>query len=125
MMPAAVIAKLFTPIFAAGCSNSFFGFPSWWKYLAKQPSPPSCDINFTFPNDLWAVGLAVIDMLLYAAGMVAIFMIIFAGVGYITAGGNPEKAATARRRIYNSLIGLGIVMISISVVRFIGGRLGG
>jgi len=81
--------------------------------------------DFHFPGDTWAVGLAIIDMLLRLAGLVAIISIIIAGVSYITAAGTVEKTASARRRIYNSLIGLALVLIASGAVAFIGNTLGG
>lgn len=125
-----IFAKLGLFFFGEVCagSNTFFGFPHWWKYIKSSTNDPitgNCTPDFTFPDDVWAVVLAVTDMLLYLAGIVAVVSIIVAGIGYITSGGNPEKAASARRRIYNSLVGLGIVIVSISVVSFIGSQLGG
>ena len=63
-------------------------------------------------------------MLLYLAGIVAVISIIIAGISYITSQGNAEKAASARRRIVNSLIGVAAVVIASVVVRFIGDRVG-
>jgi hypothetical protein len=121
-----VLEKLSTPLFAATtCSHSFFFFPSWWEYLPTQPTPPACSITFNFPSDIWAVGLALLDILLRVAGFIAIISIIIAGVGYITSSGNPENAAKARKRIYNSLIGLAIVFVASGAVAFIGNKLGG
>ena len=115
--------------FAAACiikSHSFFGFPPWWKYVksTEQDALGTCVPKFNFPNDIWAVAFAVTDMLLYLAGIVAVVSIIIAGVSHITSDGNPEKAAAARKRIWNSLIGLGIVLVAAGFVSFIGNKLG-
>ena len=120
------LVKIISPVFAATtCSHSFFFFPSWWEYLKTQPSPPDCSITFNFPSDILLVGLALIDILIRVAGLIAIVSIIVAGIGYITSGGNAENAAKARRRIYNALIGLAIVAVASGVVAFIGNSLGG
>ncbi len=108
---------------ATTCKHPFFFLPTWWEYIKPQPSPPNCSIAFTFPGDLLTVGLAVVDMLLRVAGLVAIVSIIIAGVQYITASGMVEKTASARKRIYNALIGLAIVAIASGVVAFIGNTL--
>lgn len=105
---------------ATSCSHSFFFLPSWWEYLPKQPSPPDCQVSLTFPQDTWAIGLAVLDMLLRIGGFVAVISIIIAGVQYITSMGEPEKGAAARKRLTNSLIGLIIVLIASGAVAFIG-----
>jgi hypothetical protein len=110
---------------AATCNHSFFFLPSWWEFLPKQPSPPICNISFTFPGDILSIGLAILDMLLRVGGFVAVISIIVAGVQYIMASGNPEKGASARKRLTNSLIGLAIVLIATGVVSFIGNQIGG
>lgn len=101
----------------------FFVVPPWWQYLDGKEEFGQCMPVFTFPNDILPVGLAIVDMLLRLAGLIAIISIIIAGVGYITAGGAVEKTASARKRIYNSLIGLAIVAIASGVVAFIGNKL--
>ncbi len=110
---------------AAACSHTFFFFPTWWEYLKTQPKLPDCSVTFSFPHDILPVGLAIVDMLMRVAGLIAIVSIIIAGVGYITAAGDVQKTASARKRIYNSLIGLAIVAIASGVVAFIGNSLGG
>jgi hypothetical protein len=113
--------------FGIACSsdNFFFILPPWYKYLDLAPDDNGyCTVqNFSFPADLLPVGFAVLDMLIRLAGLVAVVMVIFAGVSYMTAQGNAEKAASARRRIYQSLIGLVIVFVAAGFVSFIGNKL--
>lgn len=105
--------------------NPFFGFPHWWQYLdgEKDAFNQNCVPKVTMPDGLWAVGLAVIDILLYLAGIVAVVSIIISGVMYVTSQGNSEKAASARKRIINSFIGLAIVLFATGIVGFIGSKL--
>src|SRR3989344_4521680 len=100
----------------------FFVLPPWWEYLEGKIEFGQCTPDFTFPNDILPVSLAIVDMLLRVAGLIAIIAIIIAGVSYITAGGMVEKTASARKRIYNSLIGLAIVAVASGVVAFIGNK---
>ncbi len=93
--------------------------------MPKQPQPPNCNISVHFPGDLWAIGLAVLDMLLRIGGFLAVISIIIAGVQYITSMGEPEKGASARKRLTNSLIGLVIILIASGVVAWIGNTVGG
>ena len=108
-------------------SNPFFGFAHWWKYISKGEKDVfgNCTPVVTFPDGIWAIAFAVADMLLYLAGLVAVFAIIVSGVMYLTADGNPEQAKAARRRIYNSIIGLAIVLVAAPTVAFLGNRIGG
>lgn len=113
--------------FVLGCTignNPFFGFPHWWKYLNAQSDPTGkCVPAFNSPSDTWAVGLAIIDMLLHLAGIVAVVSIIIAGVSYIMAAGATDKITSARKRIVNSLVGLAIVLVASALVSFIGNSL--
>lgn len=101
--------------------RSFFGFPHWWKYLTGEMDPVGkCSPAFNFPSSFLPVGLAVIDMLLRLAGLVAVISIIIAGITYITSAGSVDKATSARKRIVNALVGLAIVFIATALVTFIG-----
>jgi hypothetical protein len=108
---------------AAACQKGdFFLLPAWWKYL--QVNTSDCSIIFNFPGDLWLVALALLDILLRIGGMVAVVMIIVAGVRYMTSTGNTEKAVSARKTAVNALIGLAITLIATALVAFIGNRIG-
>lgn len=115
---------------APGQSNSFFGFPNWWKYVKEGTDDglgrcvPKFDLSGGL-SPLWSIAFAIVDMLLYLAGIVAVIMIIIGGISYITSSGNAEKAAQARGKIIDALIGLAIVVLASAVVSFIGNRLGG
>ncbi len=124
-MLAVYISKLSSFFAAIPCNkHGFFFLPPWWEFLPEGKFAGDCSIqSFNFPGDLLAVGLAVVDMLLRVAGLVAIVSVIIAGISYITAGGQVEKTASARKRIYNSLIGLAIVAIASGFVAFIGNTL--
>lgn len=104
-------------------AHKFFFLPPWWEYLEGVDTGLTCAPKFTFPSDILPVGLAIIDMLLRVAGLVAIVSIIIAGVAYITAGGDVQKTASARKRIYNALIGLAVVAVASGFVAFIGNKL--
>lgn len=114
------------PLFAAPCAKTFFFFlPPWWNYLETTSTTAGCSIAFTPPGDIWLVGLAILDILLRVAGFVAVVSIMIAGASHVFSGGSPEKAASARKRMYNSLIGLAIALIATALVTFIGRQLGG
>jgi len=48
----------------------------------------------------------LIKLLIVAGGLFALFNIIFAGYGYMSAGDDPKKVAAASAKIWQSLIGL-------------------
>ncbi len=104
--------------------HHFFGFPHWWKYITngEYDAFGKCAPKVNFPNDIWLIGLALVDMLLFLAGIVAVISIVVAGVQYTTTMGNSEKGVSARKRIVNSIIGLAIVLVATALVNFIGSK---
>ncbi len=119
--------------FADGCSSSsFFGLPTWYKYLnltttTNSYGSTSCDFsNFTFwpPDNFLLILLAILDMLLYVSGFVAVIFVIFGGVQYITSQGNPESTKKAQSTIMNALIGMVISILAATAVNYIGLQFG-
>jgi hypothetical protein len=128
-MFAIFMAKLgaFFGAFGAACNlpgshtNQFFFFPHWWEYLSgHRDELNTCVPNVNFPDGLWLIGLAILDMLLALAGFVAVVSIIIAGAQLILAEGSPEKATNARSRLINSLVGLAIAASATGIVRVVG-----
>jgi len=111
----------------AKCSNGFFGLPPWYKYLKLDPG--TCEvIDFTLlgtgsNSGLLLIALAIIDLLLRLAGIVAVAFVIWGGFDYITSQAEPDKLAQARHKIINALIGLGLAIMATSIVVFVGNRL--
>ena len=107
----------------------FFGLPHWWKYLpensGREDGTGACVPHISKLTDLWYIALSLIDILLTAAGILAFIYIVYAGVLFVLSQGEPDKAKGARQRIINASIGLVIVMIAASIVRFVGATLGG
>lgn len=111
---------------ASGCSNTFLGFPTWYKYLnVIQDSSGSCTVDAasTGGSTVVLVIMGIFDMTLYLAGMVAVFFIMYAGFKMLTAAGESQKIASGRTTLINALVGLVIAIISSQIVAFIAGRL--
>ena len=51
-------------------------------------------------------------------GVLAVIMVIYAGIQLIISLGNSEKVATARRTIIYSIAGLVIIILSSTIVNF-------
>jgi hypothetical protein len=75
----------------------------------------------------WGLGTAdlkgtVINILQWVLGLlalVAVIMIIFGGVQWMTAGGNEDKIEKAKKIISAAVIGLIIVMLAWAIVIFV------
>jgi len=63
--------------------------------------------------------LVIINLLLYAAGIVCIIAIIYGGIMYIASNGDQAKVTKARGSIINGIISAVIVMLAIVAVRII------
>lgn len=55
--------------------------------------------------------------ILSVAGAVALFMLIVGGITYMTAGGDEQKATTAKKMIAVTILGLTLILISYSVIK--------
>lgn len=134
MVASIIIAILnFPKVFASTCntSSTFFGLPTWYKYLpvtAGTGTNGACDFSHFVlwpPDNLLLIALAVLDMLLTLAGVIAIVFVIYGGVRYVLSQGQPENTKAAQSAIINALIGLTICILAATLVNFIGYRLGG
>jgi hypothetical protein len=115
--------------FAASCTpkanaGGFFGLPHWYEYLQGETDPISgkCIPKINNWSDLWAIALAVVDILLVIGGLVAVVFVIYGGFQYITSQGEPDKTAAAKSTITNAIVGLVIILLAIGIVSFIGNK---
>jgi len=117
-------------------SAGFLGFPTWYKYLNVVPEldGSSCSVvgppgtSIYNPEVDWQkasgyVALAVVEILLRIAALVAVGYVMYGGFRYITSQGDPEGAKTARQTIINGLIGLVIGLVATGAVAFIANQL--
>ena len=102
--------------------RSFFTLiPTWYEYLQTDEVDGSCVVSkFDIPGDVWKILLAVVDIILRIAGVVAVVFVIRAGFAYVLSRGNPSEAAKARQMIIDALIGVGIASIATVLVAFLG-----
>lgn len=112
--------------FAAGCgNNSFFGLPTWYQYLktGMNGTTGRCEIDFNMPGDIPLILLAIVDILLRVAGLVAVAFVIYGGVQYVVSQGEADKTAKAKGTIINALVGMVLAILAATIVGFIGNRL--
>lgn len=113
-----------TEIFAASCKTSFFGIPVWYKYLpTKDDAINQCVPVLKGLNDLWLIGLALVEILTRVAVFVAIGFIIYAGIKYSASRGNADKVNTAKFTILDALTGLVIAIVATAVISFLAERI--
>lgn len=59
----------------------------------------------------------IINLLGLIAGAVAVYFIIYAGIRYISSGGNKTGSDAAKNQLINAIVGICIVLIAYSIVK--------
>lgn len=86
--------------------------------LGTVTFPSSFDLNANqILNNLVNVFIAV-------GGLIFFFMLLFGGIRFMTAGGDPKNSESARKTITNAIIGLLIVVSAFLVTTVLGELLG-
>lgn len=80
---------------------------------------PLCDQQNTAQNDIFDIVQTVINILLIAAGIVAVIMIIIGGFRYVTSNGDANAATAARNTIMYAVVGLIIAGLAFVIVNFV------
>ena len=78
---------------------------------ARESGLPETDVRF--------VVIRLINMVLGLLGIVTTVIIIYAGLTWLTSGGNDEKINKAKKTLGAATIGLVLVMMSYTISRFI------
>ena len=121
-----MMTAIFQLFAATNCSNTFFGIPPWYKYLAVAGKlNGQCQITtLNLPGDLTLVALGFLDILLRVAGIAAVGYVVYGGIQYVVSQGEPARTKAAQGTIINALIGLAVTIISVALVSFIGNAVG-
>ncbi len=61
----------------------------------------------------------VINIILYAVGIIAVVMMIFGGFQYITSAGDTAKVTKAKNTILYGIIGLVVAILAYAIVNFV------
>lgn len=69
--------------------------------------------------DVIDIILKLIQLLLMAGGAVGAFFIVKSGIDYITAFGNDQKATTGKNGLTAAIVGIVLVVLAFTLVRFI------
>lgn len=67
----------------------------------------------------------IITVLFLIAGVIAVIMIIVGGFQFVTSSGDSSKAAKGRTTLIYAVVGLVVVMMSATIVRFMVNKLTG
>ena len=70
-------------------------------------------------RDIRSTVADIINVALGLLGIVAVVIMLIGGFEWMTAGGNEDKVADARKRIFAGIIGLAIIMSSWALTTFV------
>lgn len=119
--PAAVLAQTASAQACNKSSGAFLQIPTWYQYLTLDAD---CSVKeFAFRADVFKVAVALLDILLYFAGVVAFCFTVWAGFKFVLSRGNPTEAAKARQAVIDAVIGLVIAISAAAIVGFFGEQL--
>jgi hypothetical protein len=77
-------------------------------------------------GDFKSLLLTIINYFLGFLGVLAVLMVIYGGVLYITASGDPQKADKGKKIIMYAIIGIVIILLSFALINTVlGAALGG
>ncbi|MCL2869194.1 pilin [Candidatus Saccharibacteria bacterium] len=66
---------------------------------------------------------ALVNTALFIVGVISVVMIIYAGIRYQTAAGDPAKIKTAQHTLTYAIVGLIIAILAYAIVNFVIGQL--
>ena len=92
-------------------------FSSAWSSCTDKTSVPGQEVATL--NCIPVILGNIINALLGLAGVVALILIIWGGISYISARGDAQGVEAAKKRITWAIIGLLIVVFSFAILGFI------
>ena len=106
---------------ARACNSGVLTFPAWYSNVSSDCK----SVEVKQLNDLWVIVLNGIEILLQVVAYAATGYLIWAGIKYMKSRGDPGMISAAKSTIFNAVIGLGIGLSSVAIVRFISTKLSG
>lgn len=107
-------------------SATFLGLPTWYRYLEPKFEDGECKVGAIMDGDDIDIGatagailLAVTEVLLRIAGIVAVGFIVYGGILYTISQGEPERLGSARKTIINGILGLVIAVFAVAIVNLL------
>jgi len=83
------------------------------------PTANCAQTTTTGANKVQGVVTTILNYFSIIVGLIAVVMLIFGGLKFITSGGDSGKAASARTTIVSAVIGLVIVALAQIIVQFV------
>ena len=90
----------------------------------SAPESNACDdrVNSGDPSPLTGLNgvlYRISTIVAVIAGVIAVIMIIVAGLRYVTSGGDAQKAAEAKKTILGAIIGIVVILAAQTIITFV------
>jgi hypothetical protein len=95
---------------------SAFGHSAFAQLIQEGDVPTNISTATGGEGSIRALILRIVDFALMFLGLIAVIMIIYGGITYVTAAGNEEAVGKAKKIIMYAIIGIVIVLISFALV---------
>lgn len=95
------------------------------QLVLAQGLVPQSPFAGTSGSGLLTAIRTIINILLIFASLVAVIMIIYGGVRYITSRGDEDETTAAKNTILYAVIGLIVIGLSAAIVNFVIGAISG
>lgn len=105
-------------------ADDLLGFPTWYEYLpcdstGKPSFNPDKTGKFFNPQGVLLIVMAIIDILMRLAGILAVVFVVVGGIKYTTSQGSPESVQNAKNTIIYAVVGLILTIVASGIVSFI------
>lgn len=72
-----------------------------------------------FANGDGSIVRRIINIMLYAVGVISVIMLIFGGFRYVISGGQKEAVTSAKNTILYAIVGLLVAIFAYAIIKFV------
>ncbi len=86
---------------------------------AQYANSTVCQTTAADPSGPGGVIFKITTIVRFVAGALAVCLIIYGGIKYITANGDASKIESAKNTIVYSLVGLAVIVLAAAIINFV------
>ena len=98
------------------CTNSSNSSSSNLALQGATEAGSNCGQTLIAPGGL---ATTIVNIITYVAGVIVIFMVIFAGFKYVTSGGDANKVNSAKNTLLYAIVGVAIIVMAQVIVHYV------
>lgn len=96
--------------------------PAFVVVFAQSETLPK--VNITSKQDILNVLISIRNWFSGLVAIISIFVILYAGFQFLTAGGNPETLGKAKSTLMYGLIGIGVAILAAGILQLMASFMG-